>query len=553
MTHPNPSVAMAETVLDELRRNGVRHVVIAPGSRSAALSMTALSLGFSVHVEIDERSAGFFAIGLSFGGSPAAVVTTSGTAVANLLPAIVEADLSNRPLIVLSADRPPELLDRGANQTIEQRGIFGSRVRWEFDPGPSEDRPDSGPLWRSMASRAVASATGATGMAGPVHLNLPFREPLVPATDDGRTAARPFVSDTAGRPDDEPWTVAPKPNPAVLPRSDVPERALVLLGDTAAPIELDLDGVAHVAEPHSGLRSSAALTGLHHLASHPDADRWLPDRVVTVGRVGLSRPLAGWLAGVPTTAVDPSGRWLDPRARATSAVRVASIPTADPDWLDELRAVDRAIAHSVSSELDGMEEVTEPRLARDTARAAASDCRLVVASSMPIRDLDLFTDIDLGDVYSNRGASGIDGFVSTALGVASTPGGSVVALAGDLSMLHDSNAFLLADRPDCVFVVIDNDGGGIFSFLPQAGYPDGFETVFGTPHGRSFERLADFHGLGYRPVTGPEHIQATVAAAMAESGITLVVARTDRSKNVGVHRHLTDAAHSAIDRHVAGG
>jgi 2-succinyl-5-enolpyruvyl-6-hydroxy-3-cyclohexene-1-carboxylate synthase len=546
VTHPNASVALASTVLDELRRHGVSDVVVAPGSRSAALSMSSLSMGFDVHVELDERSAGFYALGLAIGGALPVIVTTSGTAVANLLPALVEADLSNRPLIVLSADRPPELLDRGANQTIEQRGIFGSRVRWEFDPGPAEDRPESNSLWRSMVSRAVAAAVGVTGRPGPVHLNLPFREPLVPATDDGRTAGSRFTSPTVGRPDSRPWSPVPARQVWTLDRVPEPERTLVILGDTAGRVDVDLRDVAFVAEPHSGRRDGHALTGLHHLASHPGAGRWIPDRVVTIGRVGLSRPLSSWLAGVPTTSVDPSGRWLDPTSRAERVVRRAEVPVADAEWLASLRAIDEAIGRAVASEIDDLAEITEPRLARDAARAVPDGGRLIVASSMPVRDLDLFMDVAI-PVHSNRGASGIDGFVSTVLGLASTSGGPVVALAGDLSMLHDSNGFLLSERPDCVFVVIDNDGGGIFSFLPQADYPEGFERIFGTPHGRSFERFAEFHGLGFAKVEDPDRIRPTVEAAVQETGISLVVARTDRAANVGVHRRITGVAHAAID------
>ncbi len=209
MTHPNPSTAMAQVVLDELSRHGVRHVVIAPGSRSAALAMAAASSGdFEIHIELDERSAGFLALGIGRStGTAAVVITTSGTAVANLHPSVVEADLGVVPLILLTADRPPELRDRGANQTIDQRAVFGSSVRWEFDPGPAEDTPASNGLWRSMASRAAAVSSGRIGRPGPVHLNLPFREPLVPASDDGRTVADPFSSPTEGRRSNRPWTV----------------------------------------------------------------------------------------------------------------------------------------------------------------------------------------------------------------------------------------------------------------------------------------------------------------------------------------------------------
>jgi 2-succinyl-5-enolpyruvyl-6-hydroxy-3-cyclohexene-1-carboxylate synthase len=510
--------------------------------------MSALSMGFDVHTEIDERSAGFFALGLGIAGVPAALVTTSGTAVANLLPAVVEADLSNRPLIVMSADRPPELRDRGANQTIEQTGIFGRRVRWEFDPGPAEDRPGSNDAWRSAVCRAVAASRGMHGdRPGPVHLNLPFREPLVPATDDGRTAASPFVSTTEGRPDGAPWSAFGNGERWSIGRSADPERTLVVIGDTSGHVGLDVGGVAFVAEPHSNRRSPEAMTGLHYLATHPSSHRLRPDRVITIGRVGLSRQLGIWLRDVSATSIDPSGRWLDPAATARQVIRHGTVPVADPKWLESLVRIDRVIHASVTAEIDSWEAMSEPRIARDTARAASGG-RLAVASSMPIRDLDLFMDAPVGLVVSNRGASGIDGFVSTVLGVASTAGDPVVALAGDLSMLHDSNGFLLAERPDCVFVVVDNDGGGIFSFLPQAEYPDGFEAAFGTPHGRSFERLAEFHGLSYVEVERPDEVQAAIEQAMGEPGVSLVHTRTDREHNVAQHRRLTEVAHQAIDR-----
>jgi 2-succinyl-5-enolpyruvyl-6-hydroxy-3-cyclohexene-1-carboxylate synthase len=398
-----------------------------------------------------------------------------------------------------------------------------------------------------MVCRAVAAARGAGGeMPGPVHLNLPFREPLVPATDDGRTSASPFSSTTEGRGGGAPWTEVGEPARWVLERSSDPERTLVVFGDTAGAVDADLADVAFVAEPHSNRRSLEALTALHYVATHPGRERWMPESVITIGRVGLSRQLGNWLTRLPTTAVDLSGRWIDPSTSATRVVRHCAVPTADPAWLEELRAVDRVVRDAVNDEIDRWDDMSEPRVARDTARAAREG-RLVVASSMPIRDLDLFMDTEVGSVASNRGASGIDGFVSTVLGVASTPGDPVVGLSGDLSMLHDSNGFLLADHPDCVFVVVDNDGGGIFSFLPQADYPEGFESVFGTPHGRSFERLAAFHGLGFAEVTRPSALLPAIESAHAEPGVSLVVVRTDRVVNVARHRRLTEVAHRAID------
>lgn len=547
MTFPNASVAMASTILDEFSRHGIRHIVIAPGSRSAALTMTAVAMGFDVDVHLDERSAGFFALGLGRIGKVVPVITTSGTAVANLLPAVAEADLSNTPLLVVSADRPTELRESGANQTMDQVGIFGSRSRWEFDPGAAEDDPDQPRLWRSMVSRAVATALGGAGLPGPVHLNLPFREPLVPSSDDGRVVTQPFRSDTEGRADGATWSEMGAQDRPRIARDGAPSRTLVLIGDTGIPIDIDLEGVAFVAEPHSGHRSDDALTGLHYLATHPSAAALKPERVITVGRVGLSRPLSTWLADVETTIIDPTGRWVE-HAEHESRVGSVSVPTASEEWIAGLRAAGDVVQSAVSAEIDSWRELSEPRIARDTARAVkTADAQMVVASSMPIRDLDLFADTAQLLVHANRGVSGIDGFVSTTLGVARGSDRPVVALAGDLSMLHDSNGFLMAERPDCVFVVINNDGGGIFSFLPQAQYPDSFERLFGTPHGRSFRDLAELHSLEHSYVDDPSRIEALIDAAAGTSGPVIIEAVTDRDKNIVHHSRLTEAAHHALD------
>ena len=550
MSHPNPSTAMAAVVLDELARNGIRHVVIAPGSRSAALAMTAAATSaFDVHVEVDERSAAFLAVGIGRAtGVPAVVVTTSGTAVANLHPAVVEADLGAVPLLLLTADRPAELRDRGANQTISQPGIFGSSPRWEFDPGVAEDRPVSNGLWRSMVSRAVATADGRLGPPGPVHLNLQFREPLVPSSDDGRTSADPFESPTEGRVGRAPWTVVDRAGLPPVRVEGRPGRALVVAGDVGLPAGVDSGWLAIYAEPQSGLRSTATLSALHYLASHPSGGRLRPESVLRLGRTGLSRPLDEWLADVPTHVFDPHGRWLDPTSSAGALSTTAlTLQPTDPSWLQELAEIQRAVAASVNAFLDDTTVLTEPRVARDTARAVPPGGSLVVASSMPVRDLSVFMEPSEITVHANRGASGIDGFVSTALGVAIGGGAPTVALAGDLSMLHDANGLLLADRPDCVFVVVDNDGGGIFSFLPQANHPETFERVFGTPHGRDFADLARLHGIPHRPVSDSSDLEGAIRASLEAGGVSIVSVRTDRSHNVEVHRELTETAHRAID------
>jgi len=245
---------------------------------------------------------------------------------------------------------------------------------------------------------------------------------------------------------------------------------------------------------------------------------------------------------------DPHGRWLDPAA-AAGAMSTASLtlPPTDPSWLEELLEIQRAVTASVNAFLDDMTAPSEPRVARDTARAVPPGGSLVVASSMPVRDLSVFMDPSDITVHANRGASGIDGFVSTALGVAIGRGAPTVALAGDLSMLHDANGLLLAERPDCTFVVVDNDGGGIFSFLPQANHPETFEQVFGTPHGRDFADLARFHGIPHRSVSDPADLMGAIRASLEAGGVSIVSVRTDRADNVEVHRELIETAHRAID------
>jgi 2-succinyl-5-enolpyruvyl-6-hydroxy-3-cyclohexene-1-carboxylate synthase len=567
MTHANPSTALATVLVDELVRNGVEHLVLGPGSRSAPLAMAAAArAAVQVHVHIDERSAGFAALGIGRAtGTPAAVLTTSGTAAVNLHPALVEAAAAAVPLIALTADRPPEHRHAGANQTIDQIGLFGGAVRWFCEVGVPEDRPGSNAYWRSTVCRAVAAAVGLGGRAGPVHLNLAFRDPLVPASDDGRSADRPFASPTDGRPDGGPWTRLVRPEPPPVDLSDrwtSVARGLVVVGDLGGgpfvPSLAEVDGLAArlgwplVVEPLAGGRPAQTITTAHHLLGHPGfLDRYLPEAVLVLGRAGLSRNLAGLLAAVPTIVADP-GMWSDPARSAEEMLAGWPSPEVEPArrpdgaWRRGWLEAERVARAALDEALDATDEPTEPRTARDTARAAVGG-RLVVASSMPVRDLDWFMGPGDVEIISNRGASGIDGFVATVLGAAAVSSRPVTALAGDLSVLHDAGGFLVDPRRDAVFVVVDNDGGGIFSFLPQAGFPEHFEQVFGTPHGRSFERLAAFHDLGFQVVEQASGLVPAVEEARRAGGVHLVVVRTDRARNVEVHRELTAAVSRALD------
>jgi 2-succinyl-5-enolpyruvyl-6-hydroxy-3-cyclohexene-1-carboxylate synthase len=582
----NPSHALALVVVDELARCGVTDAVLAPGSRSAALAMALHDdPRVRLHVEVDERSAGFLAVGLGRAtGRPAAVVVTSGSAVANLHPAVVEADTGAVPLLLLTADRPPELRGTGANQAIDQLHLFGRSVRWFHEVGVAEDRPGSVPHWRSVVARGVGAAIGLGSPAGPVHLNLPFREPTVPTSDDGRTRSRPFAQDLAGRPERRPWVsitrtprrAAPTELATLAGRLLATERGLIVVGQTTAPAGpihalATAAGYPVLAEPSSGARGPGTVAHAHHLLGHAAFARaHRPDLVLRIGRTGISRNLAALLgADVPQVLIDPDGAWHDPdravadllvadvAATCTELAEQLAVPTTS-EWASRWADADAAAGAAIDAVLDDGDLPSEPRVARDLGALLPDGTTLVVGSSMPIRDLDQVLRPREGlRIVANRGASGIDGVVSTALGVAiaeATGDGPdrrpTVALVGDLTLLHDANGFLLSadlERVDCTFVVVDNDGGGIFSFLPQARFPGSFERVFGTPHGRDLAHLAAFHGLGYHLVEAASDLKGALSRTRRRGGIHLVHVRTDRAANRQLHQRLARTVDDALD------
>jgi 2-succinyl-5-enolpyruvyl-6-hydroxy-3-cyclohexene-1-carboxylate synthase len=549
----NPAVVFARVFVDELVRNGLDHAVLAPGSRSAPLAMAlATEDRLRLHVRIDERSAAFLALGLGkAGGSPAAVLCTSGTAAANFHPAVLEAHEARVPLLVLTADRPPELRGTGANQTVDQIKLYGDAVRWFCEVGAPHGVAND--YWRSLACRAWAEAAGLVGRPpGPVHLNLAFREPLVP---DG-------TEDTpAGRPEGAAWTTiaAPTRQPSAedmawLAESiERVERGLVVLGDSDRDLG-SLVALARaarwpvIAEPSSNARTGDEVisTASLLLADGDFAAQHTPDLILSAGRVGLSRAVLGLLARAPELVrVDPPGGWLDP-TRSTSRLIVAdpeSLPVPEgrdrSGWQESWCEAERAARGALDALLDEDEAPSEPRTARDLAATVPDGGLLVVSSSMPIRDLDLTMRPRAGlRVLANRGASGIDGVVSTAVGAALRHDGPAFALLGDLALLHDQNGLLIGteQRPDLVLVVANNDGGGIFSLLPQAGV-EGFERVFGTPHGADLAHVAAATGCVYVRVARAADLPAAVAGAR---GLTLVEVRTDRTANAVLHARMRE-------------
>jgi 2-succinyl-5-enolpyruvyl-6-hydroxy-3-cyclohexene-1-carboxylate synthase len=584
----------ALTLVDELARAGVTDACLAPGSRSAPLALAlAERPGIRVHVHLDERSAAFFALGVAKrSGRPAVVVCTSGTAAANFHPAVLEADHGRTPLLVLTADRPPELRGTGANQAGDQLKLYGTAVRWFCEVGLPADDPAAGRYWRSLASRAWAEATGP--LPGPVHLNLAFAEPLVPLDPSaaavpertGRAAAgggwvRLGGEPAPGRAGGAPWTAAPAGVRAAAPE-DVDAlaaavranpRGLLVAGWGAGLHPAAVDGFAAaggwpvLADPLSGARRGpaavSAYDGLLRAGRFAAAHR--PDLVVRVGGPPTSKALTGWLdESVPQVLVDPAGGWLDP-GRGAALRRVADPwalgaavagrlaagrPAPAGSWLGAWLEADRLAREAIDGLLDEWAEPFEGRVARDLVAWMPDGATLVVGSSMPVRDVDAFAAPREGLRFvANRGLSGIDGFVATTLGVAAAGDEPVVGLCGDLTLLHDASSLLgAAGRPrGAVLVVCDNDGGGIFSFLPQAGLPaELFEPLFGTPHGLDLTALAAAARLPARVVEKASDLVPALDTALAGGGTRLVVVRGDRAANLARHRAVSEAVADAV-------
>ncbi len=584
----NPSTAFATVLVDELIRCGLAEAVLAPGSRSAPLAMAlhaASSAGrLRLHVRIDERSASFLALGLAkAGGRPVAVVCTSGTAAAHFHAAVIEADEAGVPLLMLTADRPPELRGTGANQTIDQVKLYGDAVRWFCETGVAEDRPGQVGYWRALASKAWAlSAGNEVAFPGPVHLNLPFRDPLVPEPADPAGAAG--LTGTAwpegpgwhepldGRPHGAPWTRLAVADPDLVPAATVDwtERGVVICGDgTANPASVaalaEAAGWPLLAEPSSGARRGArALTCYQYLLDSPEfLAAHKPAVIVSAGRVGLTRGQLALLRGCGAAdrhVVLSQGpaRWSDPARTASDvAGRVVLRGAPRPEslagmsgWLGSWQAADAAVATAAADVLAADGTLSEPLLARSVAAQVPPGGLLWVASSMPARDLDRHM-VPRSDirVLANRGASGIDGLVSSAIGAAlahqAAGGGPAAALLGDLALVHDAPGLMLGPRepqPDLCVIVVNNDGGGIFSALEQAAFPGPFERVFGTPHGTGFEQLAAAAGLPYFRLERAEDL----AAVLAGSGLRLVEVRTDRAAGTKLRAAICEACSAAL-------
>jgi len=565
--------------VDELVRCGVREVCTSPGSRSTPLVLSLVRderLRATSH--LDERSGAFFALGLAkAAGRPVALACTSGTAAANYAPAVIEAYEARVPLLVLTADRPPELRELGAGQTIDQVKLYGSAAKWFFQVDDHPATPERVRWLRQLACRACWTALD--NRPGPVHLNFSLREPLV--LDDPLPAEEPGGGGRAGG---RPWVTRPRRTATLAPAilddlaGELERRpqAIVVAGRAERDPRLGAElaafaeraGVPLLAEPTSGARRGAAAIAHYDALLRDPA--WgaarRPELVLRVGDLPTSKPLRQWLHGLgPDTlqiAFDAENAWQDP-AGAT-----ATILPADPrialealgeglprkprarGWLEEWTGPDRAAAGAIAGVLGARPDLSEPRVAAELGVRLPAEATLVVASSMPIRDVETFFPARTAPprVLANRGANGIDGTVSTAFGVAAAAQGPVVLLIGDVALLHDVGGLLAARRLGLplAIVLLDNDGGGIFHFLPVAGEGAAFEEHVATPHGTDFSHAAALYGLEHERVAAPEPFREALDRALHAERATLIEVRTHREENVALHRELWDAVRAAV-------
>ncbi|MDZ4830949.1 MAG: 2-succinyl-5-enolpyruvyl-6-hydroxy-3-cyclohexene-1-carboxylic-acid synthase [Phycisphaerae bacterium] len=584
----NTNYLWAQLLFEEWKRLGLRHAIVCPGSRSSPLSIAAArTAGLHVTVATDERCAGFIALGVArSSGAPAAVVTTSGTAVANLLPAAVEASMRRTPILLVTADRPPELRECGANQAITQPGIFGVYARWSFDmPCPTSEIESTFVL--SIADEAWRRATDSmTG--GPVHINCMLREPLAPTRGDVRASMSSALTAWAAGAD--PWRAAPvgaeiSATSATIAMPAIEGgrvRGLIVCGDTDEhggigstiaqwahlsgwPILADCGADVRYAKPPLLVASAdAALAGVAGTAL---GEALVPDIVLRVGGAVSSKRIQQLVARAGCViSVRHRGQRFDDRHQARveldehtydEALELLLVELAkrrDDSYAARWIAVGAGADGAIDRALSNDNELTEPWLARALCRARAGHHRLVVGNSMPVRDVDSFLPSDAlpNRISVNRGASGIDGLVSTAVGHAiGTPTMPVTLLLGDLALLHDLGGLANVRRAPTPLhiVVINNDGGGIFHFLPiadDASASPHFETLFGTPHGFSFEHAAAMFSLNYRRVTAKSGATSALAELATATRPMLIECVTDRRTNVAAHRAVQAAVAAAL-------
>jgi 2-succinyl-5-enolpyruvyl-6-hydroxy-3-cyclohexene-1-carboxylate synthase len=601
MTPTTDMYTLLRAFVDELARCGMQAACTSPGSRSAPLALTlAHERRLRCYSHIDERCAGFFALGLAkASGLPVAVACTSGTAAAELLPGVIEAREARVPLLVLTADRPAELRENGAGQAIDQLKLFGAAAKWFVEVSVHEAGEKQLRWMRTLACRAYWTAL--EGRPGAVHLNFPLREPLVeenplPEDRSGREDGAPFVrrgsmppSDPVGREELRELVSRARRGVVVAGRHE----RFTPLGVAAAAFA-EARAWPLLADPLSGARrGGAAIAHYDALLRDPDtASTWKPDLIVRVGDLPVSKPLRGWLAGlsgVRQVSLDPEGAWQDPDSVVSDSLALEPAAAlgelaatredaarGEEDWLSSWRSADERAAEAIDGVIGGAGELSEPRVAAELGVLLSADATLFVASSMPVRDVETFWPVrpDPPRVLCNRGANGIDGTVSAAFGAAAAGTGPVVLLIGDVALAYDIGGLLASTRLGLklTIVLIDNDGGGIFDFLPLAGssmarapHPsarttpvadaaslsgqdeDIYTRHIATPTGLDFEQAAALYGIEHETAhTAAELREALEHALAPEARSTIVHVHSDRARNVALHRRVWSAVSAAI-------
>ncbi|RYM06317.1 2-succinyl-5-enolpyruvyl-6-hydroxy-3-cyclohexene-1-carboxylic-acid synthase [Sporolactobacillus sp. THM7-7] len=572
MDHDESLTAYVASFVDELAKNGVSEAVISPGSRSTPLALLlAEHPDIRTCVHVDERSAAFLALGMAKAKKqPVALLCTSGTATANYHPAIVEAFYARVPLIVLTADRPRELQDVGAPQTIDQSGMYGRHVKRFKEIDIPENDLSLIAHTRAVCARMVAEACGRP--RGPVHLNFPFREPLVPHVADAEKyqTEAPAITVRSGRltlPDRERHSLAD-----TLRRA---KKGIIVCGESeetglekAVTQLADRLGFPILADPLSQLRRGSGDLSLvidgydAFLKDERAASLLRPDVILRFGAMPVSKALMLWLKKQKAAhfVIDGGSPWRDPAGAATSMIYcdeawfcrdiIQLVPrTENRQWSHLWQSINETTKR-VLSNIGGDPSLSEEKTFLRLSEAMPENAHLFVGSSMPIRELDTF--FFAGGhrgvrIFANRGANGIDGVVSTAVGVSLIKKNTVLVL-GDLSFFHDMNGLLAARQlgSDLIIVLINNDGGGIFSFLPQASEKAYFETLFGTPHGLDFSHAAHLYGATYRKVKDADEFTDALTHSFSVPGLKIIEVPTKRGENVHRHRRMRQLVGEAL-------
>ena len=581
MTQASDSYAFVAAYVDELARCGLKHVSICPGSRSTPLAVLFHQHpGIKVWMHVDERSAGYFALGQAKAERrPAAVLGTSGTATLNFAPAVAEAFYGGVPLLVLTADRPPELQEVGATQTISQSQLYGRHVKKCFEMPLPEGGPHAARYARATANRAMANSVAAR--CGPIHVNFPFREPLVPVPAEYvpmEVLAAPSVSVTQG-----PQTLSASDAADLAGQLQRARRGLIVCGpqdDPAFPDAVTRLGRALrfpvIADILSQVRRGAHAVNIidsydAFLRDPRIASELEPDLVLRFGATPVSKPLQQYLQGLPSARqllVAPADDLYDPALVATDRVQVNPLTFCDVmlsqvrelrprdngplDWQRQWERVNGQARAVLKECLATSSVLSEPKVFGEVDLVLPSNATLFAGNSMPVRDLDSFCSADSrpGRFLANRGASGIDGVVSTALGVSSVSESPCLLVIGDLSLYHDMNGLLAARQHGlrATIVVLHNDGGGIFSFLPQAEAVASFEELFGTPHDLDFRHAARLYGLDYCEVEEASDFRAALEESFQRPCVSMIVVRTNRDANVRLHRDLWQTVSQRLGR-----